>query len=116
MLVFVVEEQRLDGGDDDLGVPPVVAILFVDDALVVVREDLLESLERLVFEFEPVNEEEHASGIAGAKEELDDGGGGERLAGAGGHFEKEAVEAFLDGLLDGVDGFLLVDAEEAEAI
>ena len=53
---------------------PVVAILFVDDALVVVREDLLEGLQRLVFEFQPVHEEEHTAGIAGAEEELDDRG------------------------------------------
>ncbi len=116
LLVFVIEEQRLDGGDDDLGVPPVVAIFFVDDALVVVREDLLESLERLVFEFEPVHEEDDAAGVAGAEEELDDGGGGEGLAGARGHFEQKAVAAFPDGLLNGIDGFLLVEAEEAEAI
>ena len=31
-LVFVVEEKRLDGGDDDLGMTPIVTILFVDDA------------------------------------------------------------------------------------
>ena len=36
LLVFVVEEQRLDGGDDDLGLAPVVAVLLVDDGLVVV--------------------------------------------------------------------------------
>src|ERR1700676_2430671 len=82
MLVFVIEEQRLDRGDDDFGMTPVVTILLIDDALVVVREDLLESLECLVFEFEPVHEEKHAAGVAGAEEELDDGGGGERLTGA----------------------------------
>ena len=75
-----------------------------------------EGFQRLVFEFQAVHEEEHAAGIAGAEEELDDGGGDERLAGAGGHFEEEAVVALGDGLLDRVDGLLLVEAEEAEAV
>jgi hypothetical protein len=39
-------------------------------------------------------------GIAGAQEELDDGGGGQGLAGAGGHLEQEAVLAFGDGILN----------------
>ena len=116
LLVFIVEEQGLDRGDDDFGVPPVVAIFFVDNTLVVVREDPLESLERLVFQLQPVDEEKHAPGVAGAEEELDDGGGGEGLPGARGHFEKEAVAALLDGLLDSGDGFLLVGAEEAKTI
>ena len=116
LLVFVVEEQRLNSGDDDLGVPPVVAIFFVDDALVVVREDLLERLERLVFELEAVHEEEHTAGVAGTEEELDDGGGGERLAGAGGHFEEETVTTFLGGQLDGGDGLLLVRTQEAKPV
>ena len=38
LLVFVVEEQRLDGGDDDLGLAPVVAVLLVDDGLEVVAD------------------------------------------------------------------------------
>ena len=33
LLVLVVEQQRLHGGDDDLGLAPVVAVLLVDDRL-----------------------------------------------------------------------------------
>jgi hypothetical protein len=33
LLVFVVEQQRLDGGDHDLGLAPVVAVFLVDDVL-----------------------------------------------------------------------------------
>jgi len=50
-LVFVVEEERLDRADHDLGAPPVVAILLVDDGLEIVRQDFLEGLEGLVHRF-----------------------------------------------------------------
>ena len=96
--------------------PPVIAIFFVDDALVVVREDLLEGLERLVFEFEPVHEKEHPAGISGAEEELDNGGSDEGLASARGHFKEEAVVTFGNGLLQGVDGLLLIETEETETV
>ena len=99
LLVFVVEEEGLDGGDDDFGVAPVVAVFFVDDGLEVGGEEGGEGFFGLVFEFEAVHEEEDASGVSGAQEELDDGGGGEGFAGAGGHFEEEAVFAVADGLL-----------------
>ena len=115
-LVLVVEEQRLDGGDDDLGAPPVVAVLLVDDRLEVGGEQRAESLLGLIFQFEAVHQEENAAGVAGAQKQLDDGGGGEGLAGAGGHLEEEAVLAFLDRLLEGVDGLQLIGAQEAELV
>jgi hypothetical protein len=79
---------------------------------------LTKAFQRLVFQFQPVHQKEHAAGVAGAQEELDDGGGGERLAGAGGHFEQEAVFALaLTAALHGVhDGLELVGAQEAQAV
>ena len=94
-LVLVVEEQRLHRGDDDLRAPPVVAVLLVDHRLEVGGQQRGEGLLGLVFQFEAVHQEQHAPGVAGAQEELDDGGGGQRLAGAGGHLEEEAVLAVL---------------------
>ena len=115
-LVFVVEEKRLDGRDNDLGTPPIVATLLVDDCFVVVGEGLSEGLESLILQLEAVDEEEDSTGIAGPKEELDDGGGDKGLAGTGGHLEEETVVALGNGMLDGVDGFSLIRTEEAEAV
>jgi hypothetical protein len=115
-LVFVVEEKRLDRRDNDLGTPPIVATLLVDDGLVVVGEGLAKGLESLILQLEAVDEKEDSTGIAGPKEELDEGCGDKRLAGAGGHLEEEAVVALGNGMLDGVDGFFLIRTEEAEAI
>lgn len=80
--------------------PPVVAVFFVDDGLVVVREHLAEGFECLILQLQPVHEEEHALDVAGAEEELDDGGGSERLAGAGGHLQQEAALSRIDMALD----------------
>ena len=115
-LIFVVEEQRLNGGDDDLGTPPVVAVLLVDDRLEVGGEQPAEGLLGLVFQFEAIHQEQDAPGVAGAEEELDDGGGGQRFARAGGHLEEEAVLAFLHGLLQGVDGLQLIGPKKAQLV
>ena len=74
-LVFVVEEQRLNGRDDDLGASPVITALLVDDCFVVVLEDLVELLYRLSLQFKAVDEEQHPAGVPCAEEELDEGGG-----------------------------------------
>ena len=116
LLVLVVEEQRLHGGDDDLRPPPVVAVLLVDHRLEVGGEQRREGLLGLILQFEAIHQEQHAPGVAGAQEELDDGGGGQRLAGAGGHLEQEAVFAFVDGLLQGVDGLQLIGPQEAQLV
>ncbi len=116
LLVLVVEQQRLDGGDDDLGAPPVVAVLLVDDRLEVGGQQRGEGLLGLVLQFEAVHQEQHAAGVAGAEEQLDDGGGGQGLAGAGGHLEQEAVLAVLDRRLKAVDGLQLVGPQKAQLV
>ena len=92
--------------------PPVIAIFFVDDTLAVVCENLLKGFERLIFEFESIDEEEHTAGVAGAEEEFDEGSSRERFASPGGHLKQEAVSAAFHSLLDGADGFLLIRAED----
>ena len=115
-LVFVVEEQRLDGGDDDFRLPPVVAVFLVDDGFEIVLKVFDEGFRSLVFQFETIHEEENATGIRRAEEELDDGGSGEGLAGAGRHLKQEAVLAVLDGLDQGTEGAKLIGTEEAEFV
>ncbi len=115
-LVFVVEKQRLHRGDHDFGAAPVVAVLLVDHGLEVGRQQRRKRLLGLVFQFETVHQEEHASGVAGAQEELHHRGGGERLAGARRHLEQEAVLAVPHGGLELVDGFELVGAQEAQLV
>ena len=60
LLVFVVEEQRLDGSDHNFSVSPVVAIFFEDDGFVIVGEHLVESFVGLVFKLQTIYEEEYA--------------------------------------------------------
>ena len=66
----------------------------------------------LILQFEAIHQKQHAPGVAGAEEELDDGGGSEGLAGAGGHLEQEAVFAVLHGPLQGVNGLQLIGPQE----
>ncbi len=115
-LVFVVEEQRLHGGDDNLGAPPVVAVLLVNHGLKIGGEQCREGFFGLVFQFEAIHQKQHAPGISGTQEELDDGGGGECFSGAGGHLEQEAVFAFLHRLLQDMHGLQLIRPQEAQFV
>ena len=116
LLILVVEQQGLNGGDDDLGAPPVVAVLFIDDRLEVRGEQRGEDLPGLFLQFQPIHQEEGAAGVTGTKEQLDDGGGGEGLARAGGHLEQEAVIALFHGPLEGMDRFELIGAQKAQLV
>ena len=84
--------------------------------VIVVLEQKCEGLAGLIFQFQPVHQKQHAPGVAGAQEQFDDGGGGQRLAGAGRHFEQEAALVLLDGLLNRVHCPLLVFAQEAQVV
>ena len=116
MLIFVVKEQRLDGGDHDLSVSPVVAIIFVDDSFVIVGEYLFESFPGLILQFQAIHEEEHALRITGAQEEFDNSGSGERLARAGSHLKEKAIFAVFNGSLQSIYGFLLIIPKETQAV
>jgi hypothetical protein len=50
------------------------------------------------------------------RKQLDDGGGGQGLAGAGGHLEQEAVFAIADRGLKAVDGLELIGPEKAQLV
>ena len=115
-LVLVVEQQRLHGADHDLGRAPVVSVLLVDDRPEVLRQQLGEDSAGLFFEFQPVHQEEDAAGVACPQEQLDNRGCGERLAGAGGHLEEEAVGAVSHRSLERVNGPHLVVAQEPQAV
>ena len=68
LLIFVVEEERLNRADDDFRPPPIVAVLFVDDRLVIGCEQRSESLLGLIFQFQPIHKEQDAPGVARAQE------------------------------------------------
>jgi hypothetical protein len=68
VLVFIVEQERLHGTDDDFRVSPIVPILFEDNGLVVVCEQSREGLLGLVFKFQPIDEEKNSSRVARLKE------------------------------------------------
>ena len=74
------------------------------------------SLLGLVLQFEAIHQKQHSINITRTEEELDDGGGGECLAGAGGHLEQEAVFAVLHGPLQGVNGLQLIGPQETQFV
>lgn len=115
-LVFVVEQQRLHGGDDDLGAAPVVAAFLVDHGLEIGGERGRKGFFGLVLQLQSIDQKQHTAGVARAQEQLDDRGGGEGLAGAGGHLEQKAVLALADRPLQGVDGPQLIGPQEAQLV
>ena len=116
-LVFIVEQQRLHGGYDDMGAAPVGTPLLVNHGVEVIGQVGDEGTPGgLVLQFQPVDQEENAGGVAGTQKQLDDRGGDQGLAGAGGHLEQEPVAALPHGLLQGVNGAKLVVPQEAKAV
>lgn len=115
LLVFVVEKQRLHGGDDNLRASP-VSVLLVDHRLKVGGKHSRKGLLCLVLQLKAIHEKQDAPDIAGTEKELDDGGGGQGLASAGGHLEQEAVLAFANRGLDTVDGLELIGPEKAQLV
>ena len=110
-LILVVEQQRLDRGDDDFRRAPVVAPLFVHHRLEVRREQGGEDLASLLLEFQPVHEKQDSGCVARAHKELDDRCGDERLARTRGHFEQKPVSAVSHRPLQSMNGPELVGAE-----
>ena len=84
--------------------------------LIVGGEQRSEGLLGLILQFEAIHQKQDAPGVAGAQKQLDDGGGGERLAGAGGHLEQKSILAVLHGPLQGVNGLQLIGPQEAQLI
>ena len=75
-LVLVVEQQRLNSRDHNMRPPPVVAFLLVDDRVKVVRQVRDKRLvRRLIFQLQPIYQEEDAPGVASAEKQLDNSGG-----------------------------------------
>jgi hypothetical protein len=106
----------LDRSDNDFRPPPVVAVLLVDDGLEIGGQQPGKGFSGLILQFETIHQKEHAPGIAGTEEELDDGGGSESFAGAGGHLEEEAVFAFLHCPLHSVNSLQLIRPEETQFV
>ena len=95
---------------------PVVPVLLVDHRLVVGGQHRGEGLLGLVLQLKTIHQEQHAPHVAGTEKQLDDGGGGQGLAGAGGHLEQETVLAVADCGLKAVDGLELIGPEKAQLV
>ena len=106
----------MHGGDHYLGPPPVIAVLLVDHRLEIGGEQRAEGLLGLILQFEAIHQKEDAPGIAGTQEEFDDGGSGQGLAGAGGHFEEKTVMVLLYRPLQSVNSLQLIGAQEAQLV
>ena len=116
-LVFIVEQQRLHGGYDDMGAAPVGTPLLVNHGVEVIGQARAESpVSGLFFQFQAVDQEEDAGGVAGTQKQFDDRGCNQGLAGAGGHLEQEPVAALLHSPLQGVNDAKLVVPQEAQAV
>ena len=111
-MVLVIEQQGLNGTDDDLGPPPVVTLLLIDDRLKVRGQQSRENLSGLLLQFQAVHQKQHAPSVGRAQKQLDDRCGGERLAGAGRHLEQKAVFAAVYRALQGVYGFKLIGPQK----
>lgn len=67
--------------------PPIIAVLFVNNRGIVGFQIVDEVFFRLVFEFEAINEKKDPPCISRPEKKFDDCGGNERFAGAGCHFK-----------------------------
>ena len=90
-------------------------MFFVDDRAEVVLQKADEGFPCLGFEFNAVNKEKNPLGVARSHEEFDDGGGGQRLSSAGGHFKQEARLAFANGSLKRPNCTELVRTKELQS-
>ena len=116
LLILVVEQQRLHGGNHDFGFAPVVAALFVNDRLVIVGQHLGKRLVGLVFQLQPIDQKEHALDIARAQEQLDDRGRRQGLARARRHLEQKPILPILDRVLQRANRLLLIRTQQAQPI
>ena len=116
LLVLVVEEQGLHGGDDNLGAPPVVTVLLVDHGLVVGRQYRSKGLLGLVLQLKTIHQEQHAAHVARTQKKFDDGGGGQGLAGAGGHLEQKPIFAVAHCGLQAVNGLELIGTQKTQLV
>ena len=114
--IFVVEQQRLDGGDDDFGLAPLIAALLVDHRGVIVFELRDKRFIGLVFEFQTIHQKQHSTCVAGAQKQLNDSCCRQGLTSAGGHFEQEAAVAFRNSILNRLYGTFLVVAQKTQPV
>src|ERR1017187_2952653 len=70
LLIFVVEEEGLNRGDDDSGASPVLAVLCEEGRLVVGGEKRSKGILGLILQFEAIHQKENASGVARTEKEL----------------------------------------------
>jgi hypothetical protein len=67
-LIFVIGEKRLHCGDNDLRPLPVVTVLLIDDCLIIGRQQRGKIFLGLIFQFEPIHQEQDTPDITRAVE------------------------------------------------
>ena len=81
----------MNSRDDDLSTPPIVAIFFENDGLVVIREQKRKRFFCLVLQLEPIDQKKDTPRITRAEKQLDYRGSDECLTGTSRHFKEETV-------------------------
>ena len=114
-LVLVVEQQGLNRADHDLRAAPVLPPHLVNHRVKIVGEQVLKHFCGLVFQFQPVDQKQHAPRISSAEKQLDKRSRDERLARAGRHFQEKAIRALPHGALHGANGPHLIRPQKAQA-
>ena len=97
LAIAAVDHERLDRRHDDGRAEQLARsrrARLVDDGLEL-RQNDVEILHRLLRQFDAVNDEQHALGVAGQEKAADERGAQQRLAGAGRHFQKKLATALL---------------------
>jgi len=108
---LVIEQQALDGRHDDFRLPPVVTVLFVDDRMEIVLEELDEAFLGLVLQFQRSTRNRTRLALPVRRKSLMTPARSTSCL-SGGHFEEETSHCPFHGILDRRDGSDLVRPEE----
>ncbi len=115
-LIAVFRHEGLHCRDDDLCLAPVIAVFLIHHRLIVVLQVIDKRLLCLIFQLQPVHQEQYPPCIAGTQEEFDHRCRDKSLSCPGCHFEQEAVFPLFYMLLDRSDRLQLVFPQKAKPV
>ena len=114
--VFVIEQQGLNRCDHDVGLPPIISLLLVDDGSKVVLQIGFECLIGLNFKFEAINQKEYAFCIPCLQKQLDQSRGCKRLSCSCRHLKQKTCRPLSGIFLHTLDSALLIATQKAELV